>query len=137
MFISALMTLASLLGIFLIHYQNTTVYSKQLLIEAPKPVSYVIPTYTPSNVIEEICDSIDLDLVDYDDDEDEPITTVSKATVSQATVSQPSIEVISSLLPFSFITTYIIALMCVQSKITAARLTAKGSRSKDSTTYNT
>lgn len=124
MFISALMTIASFLGLFLIHYQNVTVYNKQLLIEAP-PAPFINSTILPSiesidlDVVEppafDYIESIDLDLVEYDEVEEEVLAVAPTVVVSD-------VSLIISLLPLCFITTYIIALMFVQSKITATRL---------------
>lgn len=113
------MTLASFMGLFMIHYHNTTVYQPQLLLTAP-PVQKVDPLlFTQLHVIpDDYLESIDVDdIIDNSsyDDVEELMQEVVNDSLNQPVELSPAI----SALPFVFIATYITLLLCVQQRILA------------------
>ena len=118
MLISFLMTLASFMGLFMIHYHNTTVYQPQLLLAAPKALlePKAKPIYVmPDNLIEPLLtedDVVDLDNISYDDDSEEQEQVQTLVIVEQPYTNETS--PVLAFIPFLCVTLYITALFCVQ-----------------------
>jgi hypothetical protein len=135
MIVSLLMTIASFMGLFMIHYHNTTVYQPQLLLAAPvtlAPVTLAPVTLAPtaaelapepvtlapapfvSQPLQEFYleafpmedDVIDLDNSSYDDDAEGLVHVEPNHNNETSTVL--------AFIPFLCITVYITALLCVQ-----------------------
>ena len=126
MLISFLMTLASFMGLFMIHYHNTTVYQPQLLLAAPKALPLLQEPLAKPNVEfytlpqEEFClepflieddDEIDIDDSSYDDYVEELVP------VANVQIQTEGVSPILASLPFLFISTYVVLLLCVQRQI--------------------
>lgn len=123
MLISFLMTLASFMGLFMIHYHNTTVYQPQLLLTAP-PIQKADPLlFTHVHVIpddylesiEDVDDIIDIDNSSYDDVEE--LTQEVLSSVNDSLNQPVELSPVIGAIPFVFIVTYITLLLCVQQRI--------------------
>jgi len=135
MLISLLMTIASFMGLFMIHYHNATVYQPQLLLAAPKvvPQVYVIPdnefclepilpddvvvvdTIEEINVEEINVEEINIDDVIYDEEVEEVQEQEQSLVVSGESYNTGSPLLAS--VPFLLVSTYIVLLLCVHRQI--------------------
>ena len=126
MIISLLMTLASFMGLFMIHYHNTTVYQPQLLLTAPivvqepkaqKPEVYVIPDnefyLEPILFDDEVVDTEEINIDDSSFDDEAPMLVTP---VLETNTSSPLL----ASMPFVLISTYIVLLLCVQRQVLLA-----------------
>ena len=127
MLISLLMTLASFMGLFMIHYHNTTVYQPQLLLTAPIAKSKAIPSqpilefYLEPLLTED--DVIDLDNNSYDDyellqeqEQEQEKEQDQLLVIVEQPYNNETSPVLASI-PFLCVTLYITALLCVQRKV--------------------